>query len=319
MKKRSLPRKKAFRIIRTFAILALSVAASMAMGAKRPEPPGPHENYGARAETVIRDIPYSPGNESDMDLMLDVYSNPHQGLWPAIVMIHGGSWMEGDKEVDNKVYICKVLAANGYVVFIINYRLWPEVKMKTEAEDAMAAVIWVKRHAREYGADPDRVGVVGGSAGGHLAALVAWASDDPWFEPTGWDDSEVDSDVKVAALYYPVLDVNKTFNEVVTPIVTPLARSLLIGKKPKKQLMHLSPKYHVDANVPPTMFLTGDKDSLKLYPHSVLYRDKLEQLGVDTKLYTAPGKDHGFTWNYWEPESLESVMEIVDFFDKYLK
>ena len=122
----------------------------------------------------------------------------------------------------------------------------------------------------------------------------------------------------VAALYYPVIDVRRTFKEV-TNIFAPTAEALLIGVPSKKKLEHLSPKNHIDANIPPTIFLTGDADSLHLYPHSVEYCDKLKELGVDTKLYTATGKDHGFTWQYWEPESVESAHEVVYFFDKYLK
>jgi acetyl esterase/lipase len=236
------------------------------------------------------------------------------------VMIHGGGWIEGDKTMDNKVYICKVLANNGYVVFTINYRLLPEARVKKQVEDAMAAVIWVKEHAEEYGGDPERIGVMGGSAGGHIGALVAWASDDPWFEPTGYEGA-LDSDVKVAALYYPVIDFHRTMKDV-GKWAAPLGGLLFTGKagKPyKKALQHLSPHNHVDADCPPTLFLTGDADEINLYPQSVEYTKKLKDLGIDSKLYTAPGKKHGFTWNYWEKESVESVEEIVEFFDKYLK
>jgi len=110
--------------------------------------------------------------------------------------------VNGTKENHNKVYVSKVMAANNYVVFSINYRLLPEARLKKQAEDCMAAVIWVKEHAREYGGDPDRIGVIGGSAGGHLGALVAWASDDPWFTPTGYE-GPLDSDVKSRGALLP--------------------------------------------------------------------------------------------------------------------
>lgn len=300
---------------------ALLAAALMAPSLRVGEPPGPHEDFGARAEIVIKDIPYMPSKPHNKKLMLDVYSNPHEGLWPAVVMVHGGGWVEGDKTMDNKVYICKVLADNGYVVFTINYRLLPEARIKKQVEDAMAAVIWVKEHAREYGADPERVAVAGGSAGGHIGALVAWASDDPFFTPTGNPQSQYDSDVIAAALYYPVIDFDRTMKDVGS-ILAPLARLFFTGRLDgpyKKYMEHLSPHNHVDADCAPTIFLTGDQDDINLYPQSVEYTKKLQDLGVDAKLYTAPGKLHGFTWNYWEPESVESVQQIVEFLDRYLK
>jgi len=237
-----------------------------------------------------------------------------------VVIIHGGGWVDGTKDNHNKVYNAKHLAANGYVVFSINYRLLPEARLKKQAEDCMAAVIWVKQHAKEYGGDPQRIGVLGGSAGGHLGALVAWASDDPWFTPTG-DPQGHDSDVLVAALYYPVIDLEATFHDM-GGWLGDLALPWIVirrGETYGQSIRHLSPKYHVDENAVPTIFLTGDADELKLYPQSVDYNAKLLALGVDSELYAAPGKLHAFTGQYWEPEARESAERIVVFFNKHLK
>jgi acetyl esterase/lipase len=223
--------------------------------------------------------------------------------------------------MDNKVYVCQVLANNGYVVFTINYRLAPQYVIKSQVEDALAAVIWGKEHAREYGADPNRVGVAGGSAGGHLAAMVAWNGSDPYFKPTGHPEKDVDAKVKVAALYYPVIDLDKTLHEQAKGFAW-LGHALFVGAMGKPyvdQLKHISPVNFINASDPPTIFLTGDADNLHLYPQSVDSVNKLKALGVDSELFTAPGKKHGFTWEYWDPVSLASCMAIVKFFDKYLK
>jgi acetyl esterase/lipase len=298
----------------------LALLALFLVAATKTEQMPPMEDYGAKAEIVIKNVSYMPGHEKDEDFLLDIYSNPHEGLWPVVVVIHGGGWVNGTKENHNKVYNAKHLAADGYVVFNINYRLLPEARLKKQAEDCMAAVIWVKLHAKEYGGDPERVGVLGGSAGGHLGALVAWASDDPWFVPTG-NPQGPDSFVKVAALYYPVIDLELTFREQ-GKWLGPAALSLIVTRRfetYQESLHHLSPMYHVKANDPPTIFLTGDADELNLYPQSVQYSQALRDLGVDSEVYTAPGKKHAFTGQYWEPEAQESARRVTAFFDKYLK
>ena len=314
-------RLKEFRRIGQALALALVLSAAT-FAAKKPEPAhGPHEAYDAKAEIVIKDVPYVKGHEHNKKLQLNILSNPHEGLWPVVVMIHGGAWYKGTKDYDEEVYACKVLAHHGYVVFTINYRLAPAHHLKRQAEDAMAAVIWVKRHAKEYGGDPARIGVAGGSAGGHLGALVAWASDDPYFKPTGQAGSTLDSGVKAAALYYPVLDLDRTFRDNGKRLA-PLAGPIFIGRVGKgyrNALEHLSPCNHLKPSDPPSLFMTGDADSLHLYPQSVEYQKKLEALGVDARLYTAPGKDHGFAWQYWEPETIASTQAMVKLFDQYLK
>jgi len=310
-----------FRYSGWFLLLILALLLLDSCQTLKKKPPGPHENYGAKAEIVIKNVAYAEGVPAAEMLKLDVYSNPHPGLWPAVVAIHGGAWIKGDKEMDNKVYVCQVLANNGYVVFNIDYRLAPEFPIRDQIEDAMGAVIWVKEHAKEYGADPERVGVVGGSAGGHLGAMVAWASDDEYFKPTGHPESGLDSEVKVAALYYPVIDVDRTLKENGKGMAW-LGESVLagaVGKKYQGQLKHISPMNHIDQKCVPTILLTGDADELKLYPQSVETVKKLKELGIDAELFTAAGKKHGFTWEYWDPVSVDSVQAIVKFFDRYMK
>ncbi len=314
-------KKSGYGVFSRILFIALGATLFFSCASLRKKPPGPHENYGAKAEIVIKDIAYAAGVPGADRLKLDIYSNPHEGLLPAVVAIHGGAWTKGDKEMDNKVYVCQVLAKNGYVVFNINYRLAPKYPIKLQVEDAMGAVIWVKEHAKEYGADPARMGVVGGSAGGHLAAMVGWASDDPYFQPTGHPEKGVDSKVKVAALYYPVIDIDRTMKENGDGLAW-LGDALLagsVGKKYQEEIKHISPINFIKADDPPTIFLTGDADELKLYPQSVESVKKLKELGVDSELFTASGKKHGFTWEYWDQASVDSVVAIVKFFDRYLK
>lgn len=301
-------------------VIFVGIVATACAAHKQSPLPEDFSKYGAHAEVVARNVPYVNGMEDHRDLMLDIYSNPHDGLQPVAVMIHGGAWFKGSKEMENYVFLSMALANNGYVVFNINHRLAPGAKIKAEVEDAMAAVIWVKEHAGKYGGDPDRFAVVGGSSGGHLASLIAWASDDPYFQPTNYEGA-LDSDVGVAALFYPVLDPDRTMREKGS-ILKPLGALVLfgsIGENYRQDISHLSPGNHLRSSSVPAIFLTGDKDSLNLYPQSVEFQERLSSLGVDSILYTAPGKDHSFTSQYWEPETTSAIRLMLEFFNKHLK
>lgn len=278
-----------------------------------------HEDVGAKAETIIRDVPYVEGQENNPQLWLDIYSNPHEGKAPVVVLVHGGAWIMGDKTMDNKVFISKMLASNRFVVFNVNYRLAPKVKIAQQIEDVMSAVIWAKKHAGEYGGDAERIAIVGASAGGLLAAVSSWAYDDSFFKPTGYRNLDTNSQVKAVALYYPVIDLDRTLNEKMK--IVPFEKQYLTGARGKKYqqlLKHISPANHIKAALPPTIILCGDKDNFKLYPQAVEYTDKLRELGVTTELFVAPGKKHGFTWQYWEEESIASVKAVIAFFNKHL-
>jgi acetyl esterase/lipase len=119
---------------------------------------------------VLRDLSYGPHGSLNT---LDVYRRrDHQSRAPTLLHVHGGSWMHGRKERQAKPLTWH-LARGGWVVVSINYRLSPKATFPDHVDDVKAAVAWVREHAGELGADPDFIVLTGGSAGGHLAALVA--------------------------------------------------------------------------------------------------------------------------------------------------
>jgi len=122
----------------------------------------------ARAEDGKRNIPYvSPANERQV---LDVYSPPSAKNLPVVFWIHGGGWQTGDKadvQVKPKAFMDK-----GFVFISTNYRLMPAVDMATILRDIAKSIRWVHDHIAEYGGDPDRLFVMGHSAGAQLAALI---------------------------------------------------------------------------------------------------------------------------------------------------
>ncbi len=287
---------------------------------------GPMSDYGARSDHQDLDIVYAPGEPDSKYLTLDVCWNDHEGLAPMVINIHGGAWEIGDKSNVNSLFRSKYLANHGYVVFNVNYRMLPRYPIQTQVEDVMGAVIWAKEHAAKYGADPKRVGVIGGSAGGHLTAMVAWASDDDFFKPTGAAGSSFDSDVLVAVPFYGVFDLEETLAKFPTDHQTGLKAAAYryftdTKKGPGRDELfrHISPRYHVRPGLPPTFFVCGDADNFHLYAQSVEYEKILEQAGVPTGLFTAHGAQHGFDKNYGEDYSTGAIQATAAWLDRFLK
>ena len=122
---------------------------------------------------------------------------------PVMVYIHGGAWMIGDKREQGKPMMYE-LVARGWVCVAINYRLSPKATWPDHIVDAKRAVAWVKEHIAEYGGDPSFVAVSGGSAGGHLCALLALSAGDPAFQP-GFEGA--DTSVQACIPFYGVMDM----------------------------------------------------------------------------------------------------------------
>jgi acetyl esterase/lipase len=140
-------------------------------------------------------------------LRLDVYQprDPAQpgARRPAILQVHGGAWVSGDKRTQG-LPLLRHLASQGWVGFNANYRLSPRATFPDHLVDLKRAVAFIRQHADEYRVDPDFIVVTGGSAGGHLTTLLALTANDPRFQP-GFED--VDTSVQAAVPFYGVYDI----------------------------------------------------------------------------------------------------------------
>ena len=162
--------------------------------------------FRSRAVRVTRNIDYwGDGNRRHR---LDVYQSrlAPPGKAPVMVYIHGGAWMIGEKREQGKPMMYE-LVARGWVCVAINYRLSPKATWPDHIVDAKRAVAWVKEHIDEYGGDPSFVAVSGGSAGGHLCALLALSAGDPTFQP-GFEES--DTSVQACVPFYGVMDLTSS-------------------------------------------------------------------------------------------------------------
>ena len=182
---------------------------------------------------------------------------------PVMVYIHGGAWVMGEKREQGKPMLYE-LVARGWVCVAINYRLSPRATWPAQIVDAKRAVAWVKAHIAAYGGDPSFVAVSGGSAGGHLSALLALTPGDPAFQP-GFEQS--DTSVDACVPFYGVMDMTGTDDGATrygSGLLELLERRVM--KVPASEHPELfraaSPTYRVHADAPPFFVLHGQNDTL---------------------------------------------------------
>src|SRR5712692_5919531 len=155
--------------------LARLAAATLAVVALANAPGAAASASSAATVRVIRNIQY--GVADGAPLLVDAYLPAAGGLYPAVVAIHGGAWWSGDKS--EWASSCRQLAAVGFACFSVNYRLAPRYPFPAAVDDVTAATRWIRENADRYGVDPTRLGAIGSSAGGHLAAMIGVLGDGP--------------------------------------------------------------------------------------------------------------------------------------------
>ena len=244
--------------------------------------------------TVHRDVAYS--SVQGIELVLDLYV-PASRPAPVCLWLHGGGWLRGSRTVRAAERLLPV-AAGGVAIAAVQYRLSGEATFPAPLDDAREAVRWLRRNGAELGLSVDRVGVWGGSAGGHLAALLALCPDDR-------DADLGDSSVQAAVCWFPVTDLTLRDTDVPEgprppfltgppPSVSNEAR--LLGAETVGQVAAAaraaSPVAHVHAGAPPFLFVHGDHDGLVPSEHSRTLHRLLRAQGVDTTLLLLAGANH---------------------------
>ncbi len=234
------------------------------------------------------------------------------GALPAIVCIHGGGFRAGTRESYDK--LCVTLAQHGYVAITVTYRLAPKYPFPAAILDCKAAVRWLRANAAKYHVDPVRVGVTGGSAGGHLAQFLGVTAGVKEFEGEGNPDQS--SAVNCVVNYYGPNDFTKSYGASVDAAeVLPL---FLGGDLSTKRREHIvaSPLYWVTPFAAPTLLVHGTDDTYVAYEQATWMRDKLAASAVEVELLTLPGAGHGFK----VPADAEKAEKaLIAFFDKHFK
>jgi acetyl esterase/lipase len=243
--------------------------------------------------TVERNIVFR--RVAGKELKLDVYRPRSEGTGrPAILQIHGGGWIIGDKR-EQGIPLLKHLASHGWVGFNANYRLSPGATFPDHLIDVKAALVWIRAHAEEYGVDPDFVVVTGGSAGGHLTALMALTANDPAYQP-GFETA--DTSVAAAVPFYGVYDFtnrNQTMvPEFLTWIAQPIVVKAFLEEEPER-FAAASPLDQIHPDAPPFFIVHGDKDTLAPVQDARLFARQLTETSTSTVIYVElKGAEHAF-------------------------
>jgi acetyl esterase/lipase len=261
-----------------------------------------------------RGVPYhSVGKKR---LLLDVYQPAKPGrLRPAVLQIHGGAWVLGSRR-DQGLPLLYHLASHGWVGFNVDYRLSPAATFPDHLIDIKRALAWIREHAEEYGVDPGFVVVTGGSAGGHLTALMALTPNDPAYQP-GFETA--DTSVQAAVPFYGVycfVDRLKLYpREFFTMLLEPWVMKVKLAEAPEK-FHEASPLDRVGADAPPFFVIHGDRDTLAPVQYARelvrLLRERSRSLVAYAEL---PGAQHAFDV-FYSPRSVRVVEGVERFLSR---
>jgi acetyl esterase/lipase len=286
-------------------------------------------------------------------LTLDIYLPP-AGLprpaagFPLIVHIHGGAWLNGESRFGAPFVdfpgVLASLAARGYVVASIDYRLSGEAAFPAAVQDVKAAIRWLRYRASDYEIDPARAMTWGESAGGHLAGLAAVSCNAqhlepaqpfkiviPNFPPDIVTTSEISDCVQGGVTWFGVFDFatiaaqareERAMSRDVAD--TPEWRMLGCFAKECKQgqIAAASPVTYVDAKNPPLLLIVGAEDKIVPYHQTLEMAEKLKAAGVPHELMVIPGVDHSFigkTLQQTREANLKALDATFRFIDKTMK
>jgi len=257
---------------------------------------------------VERNVQYLPaGRKQKADLYAPLAAAAGQKL-PAVVLIHGGGWVSGRRDAEREINIGSTLARHGYVVMSIDYLLsdkkqavWP-----TNLWDCKTAVRWLRVNAPRLGVDADRIGVMGGSAGGHLAAMVGLTRPEDGLDPVA-PFGEISCRVKCCVDFYGIADV-PTYHD-----ATMLGKTFAAAP----ELYRLaSPVTYVRSNSLPVLICHGTADTTVNPKQSELFDVTLTRAGVTHHLEVIPGAVHSFDL---QPPQKDLRPLVLGFLDEYLK
>jgi acetyl esterase/lipase len=299
------------------SIAALLICESTVAQAK----PAPKPFVLPAGIKMEKDIGYIPNGDAAQKLDLYLPEKPSDKPLPLIVHIHGGGWIGGNK------FPCPVagMVTKGYAVASVEYRFSQKAIFPAQIQDCQAAIRWLRAHAKQYNFDTEHLGVIGGSAGGHLSALVGTSGGKKTFAPIGGNEEQSDKVQAVCDIFGPA-DFSTVVQQAaddknvknIFAFNTPAdPYSSLIGTKldDKPKADAVSPVHYVSKDNPPFLIFHGTHDTLVPLAQSEEFAAALKETGIEVWLQKLPGSGHG-----GPAFSKPAVIELTqNFFGKHLK
>jgi acetyl esterase/lipase len=269
------------------------VARDVLLGVRSPAVRRDRFVYAARDELALALDLYRPARQAK-----DETREPH----PCVVVVHGGSWHYGDS--GQLPRLNRYLAARGYAVAAISYRLAPHFRFPAPRDDVLSAIEFLKANAAELGIDPRKIVLLGRSAGGHLALLAAYTADDPAIRG-------------VIALYAPT-DLLYGYDHPARKRIMdgiPLVENFLGGPPStiRDRYAFASPTSHTTRDCPPTLLIHGGRDNLVAPAHSERLAERLKAAGCMCVYMNLPWATHGGDTNFTGPTGQVSTYAIERF------
>lgn len=261
-------------------------------------------------------------------MKMDILQPKSEKKLPAIVYVTGGGFINANK--DNGIQLRMHLAEAGYVVASIQYRVAPTARFPEPLEDVKSSIRYLKAHADQFGIDPERVGIIGGSAGGYLAAMAATTSGTTTFDKG--DNLQAGSDVKAAVDLYGLSDLTRIGDDYSDAVKEAhqsagatealwVNGSAVFGGKDGGILadpegaQKANPITYISRTSAPMLLMHGTNDTIVSPSQTDLLFQALQRHNIPSKRYLVEGAAHGGI--YWNQEEVLQI--ITDFFDSYLK
>ena len=272
--------------------------------------------YLSKLGTVEKDVTYSYADV--FNLKFDVYyPSAAPGPMSAVVYLHGGAWVGGDKSDAASSPEVAELVKRGFLVVSVNYGLVPQYQILEQIENAKCAVRFLRANTSRFGIDPNKIGVIGESAGGHLAAVLGTADKTAGLDGVG-GFTDQSSGVETVVEFYGPTDLRALLAG-----YPPIVLQELVGTTdPNASVLDkISPLTYVSAGDPPFLIVQGDKDTVVPESQSQALYDKLQAAGVSSTLVIVKNAEHSFTptGGAISPTRVEITTMVANYFESHLK
>ena len=282
--------------------LVLGMAAIVLLAASR---------HGSPEINVERNLVYA--TVENTPLLLDLaMPRTGDGPFPVVVFLHGEGWRAGNRQQMN--HFMEGVARLGYVGVTVEYRLVPAARFPAQVDDCKAAVRWLRANAGKYRIRSDRIGVVGFSAGGHLASMLGVTQKEDGFDGSGGDTGQSSRVEAVASFFGPTDFTTRDWpRDLEKEVIEPFLGGAYADRADTYR--RASPINYVTKDAAPFLFFHGSDDKLVPVDQSIRLGEKLQSVGVAAEVIVLKGEGHGFT----DANNQQAMRRMLEFLDARLK